>query len=53
MDNVTKQSQGPAVVSFTKFNGPNNDDESDSATPVLLAIAKVFGILFICYTYKI
>jgi len=42
LDEVTKQSQNPTVVSYTKFNGPNYDD-SDVATPLLLTIAKIFG----------
>lgn len=49
LDNVTKQSLKSAVVSFSKFNGPNYDDSDvDAATPVLLAIAKIFGNIIFC-----
>nr|WJN62148.1 fatty acid synthase 1 [Rhopalosiphum padi] len=42
LDVITKQPQNPAVVSYSKFNGPSYDD-SDAATPLLLTIAKIFG----------
>ncbi|XP_050421854.1 fatty acid synthase-like [Adelges cooleyi] len=41
LDSVTRQSQY-SVVSSTKFSG-QNDEASDAASPVLLAIAKLFG----------
>lgn len=45
LDNVTNQPEVSTVVTYTKYNGPK-DDDSDAATPVLLSIAKIFGNYF-------
>lgn len=47
LDNATKLSKKPTITSFTKYNGPNLNEDTDPASPVLLAIAKVFGNYFI------
>jgi len=46
LDNVTNQPKNPAIVSFTKFTGPS-DNDVDAATPILLSIAKIFGNFYI------
>lgn len=46
LDNVTKQPKNPAVVSFSKYTGPE-EENLDAATPILLLIAKVFGNFFV------
>lgn len=43
LDGVTKQSQN-TVVSFTKFNG-QDEEVPDAAATILLKIAKLFGKL--------